>query len=127
MDHLGPNICYFAKSSDTRARCTRTRQTFIYCVYAHSRSAEESTYLHQILQLLSWTSRVLTSVLLALSCFRPHQDYLHLSHNPPSSRGRIYFSASLALELSVSPCPFNMFVRLIHDSAYSDFFLFLHC
>lgn len=59
--------------------------------------------LYIVLQLLSWTSRVLTSAFLALSCFR-HQDYLHLAHDPPSSKSRMYFSVSLALELSIFFC-----------------------
>lgn len=51
--------------------------------------------------MLSWFSRLTTSVLLAVICFHPHQDYLHLSYYPTSFRSRIYFSLSLALEVSV--------------------------
>jgi hypothetical protein len=54
-----------------------------------------------MLQMVSWTSRLLTSILLALCWLHPDLDYLHFSHIPPSSRSRAYFSASLALELYV--------------------------
>lgn len=61
--------------------------------------------------MLSWFSRLTTSVLLAVVCFRPHQDYLHLSYYPTSYRTRIYFSLSLALELSVRRYSFTSHIH----------------
>lgn len=59
----------------------------------------------------AWTCRLFTSILIALSMRRPEMDLLHL-RNPPSpttsnhyfslsSKSRIYFSASLLVEISV--------------------------
>ncbi|KAJ7783615.1 Ima1 N-terminal domain-containing protein [Mycena maculata] len=52
---------------------------------------------HIILQMLSWASRLATSIILAIHWFR-RADYLHLSYFP-STRSRIYFSVSLIIEL----------------------------
>ncbi|KAJ7487431.1 Ima1 N-terminal domain-containing protein [Mycena galericulata] len=49
------------------------------------------------LQMLSWTSRLATSTILAIYWFRK-SDYLHLSQFP-SKRSRMYFSISLIIEL----------------------------
>jgi hypothetical protein len=75
---------------------------YTLCVVVKRNAWNQPADLHQILQMLSWFSRLLTSSLLAMSFFRPHLDYLHLLRNTPSSRRRVYFSVSLALELFVS-------------------------
>lgn len=49
--------------------------------------------------MVSWLSRVLSAVLLALA---PRLDYLHLSETPNSLRTRVYFTSCLILEISVS-------------------------
>jgi hypothetical protein len=73
--------------------------------------------------MISWASRILTSVLLALSWFRPDLDYLHLSYVSPSPRTRAYFSVSLALEIYVrAPC-----ALLYHVSNTKHFFYSDHC
>ncbi|KAJ6621578.1 Ima1 N-terminal domain-containing protein [Mycena sp. CBHHK59/15] len=55
---------------------------------------------HIILQMLAWTSRLVTSVILAAYWFR-RSDKLHLFQFP-STRSRMYFSLALMLELSAS-------------------------
>ncbi|KAJ7092564.1 Ima1 N-terminal domain-containing protein [Mycena epipterygia] len=52
---------------------------------------------HIILQMLSWTFRLITSIILAAHWFRK-ADYLHLSQFP-STRSRLYFSVSFLIEL----------------------------
>ncbi|KAJ7706350.1 Ima1 N-terminal domain-containing protein [Mycena rosella] len=52
---------------------------------------------HITLQMLSWTSRLVTSIILAAHWFRT-TDFLHLSQFP-STRSRLYFSVSLVIEL----------------------------
>ncbi|KAJ7492776.1 Ima1 N-terminal domain-containing protein [Mycena latifolia] len=52
---------------------------------------------HIILQMLSWTSRLVTSIILAAHWFHK-ADSLHLSQFP-STRSRLYFSISLVIEL----------------------------
>ena len=125
MDRLGPNLCLFSQSSNTRARCTDTRETFIYCKYAYLQFAAGIAHVYQVLQLFSWTSRVVSSALLALSYSRPNQDYLHLLHHPPSSRSRVYFSVLLALELSVSS--FSIRLPQVRTESCQDFLLFMCC
>ncbi|KAF9270052.1 hypothetical protein L218DRAFT_952251 [Marasmius fiardii PR-910] len=60
-----------------------------------------------VLQMLSWTSRLATSLLLAVYWYSPHLNYLHLS-SPPSSRARLYFGLSLLLEMIVSIRSFSV-------------------
>jgi hypothetical protein len=64
----------------------------------------------QVLQIIAWFSRVLTCYLVYLADTDPSKDYLNLRQAGPEpepiagwSTSRLYFSASLALELFVSP------------------------
>lgn len=102
------------------------KTTYIVRLIRRSHFCEYADH-YQVLQMLSWFSRLLTSALLAVTCFRPHQDHLNLSQGPTSYRSRIYFSISLALELSVcfpsimcQYCPTN-------SSLHIDYFLFIFC
>ncbi|KAG7099033.1 hypothetical protein E1B28_000913 [Marasmius oreades] len=54
-----------------------------------------------VLQMLSWSSRLVTSLLLAAHWHSPHLNYLRLS-STPSSFARLYFGISLILEIIVS-------------------------
>ncbi|KAJ7099620.1 Ima1 N-terminal domain-containing protein [Mycena crocata] len=59
---------------------------------------------HIILQMVSWTSRLVTSIILVAHWFRK-SDPLHLS-NFPSRRSRIYFSISFIIELCAASLSF---------------------
>ncbi|KAF4605057.1 hypothetical protein EYR40_003840 [Pleurotus pulmonarius] len=56
---------------------------------------------YNILQMIAWLLRFTTSILLALSWFKPHLDFLHLSDRPTTSTSRMYFGISLFIELSI--------------------------
>ncbi|KAG7450673.1 uncharacterized protein BT62DRAFT_529122 [Guyanagaster necrorhizus] len=53
------------------------------------------------LQMVSWISRIFTSISVTLAWYLPQANYLHLLETPISSRARTYYMISLMLELSV--------------------------
>ncbi|KAF9015539.1 Ima1 N-terminal domain-containing protein [Cyathus striatus] len=68
-----------------------------------------------ILQMLAWLTRLITSVLISVSSFKSHLDYLNLQH-PNSFRSRVYFTVITFVEFTVllSSC---MIIRLQHPPA----------
>ncbi|KAH7885929.1 Ima1 N-terminal domain-containing protein [Phlebopus sp. FC_14] len=80
-----------------------------------------------ILQLIAWTSRMFTSILLILSWHSPPWDYLDISAHPPSHRTRIYCSLSLVVEILVFTTSFATLhlqkppsIRLTDGSTHDD-------
>ncbi|KAK0464975.1 Ima1 N-terminal domain-containing protein [Desarmillaria tabescens] len=53
------------------------------------------------LQMVSWLSRLFTSISMTIAWYRPMSNYLHLLETPISPRASIYYLISLILELSV--------------------------
>jgi hypothetical protein len=100
MDSLGSNIFISSKSSAAGSRCATTREEGIHSEWSSSFSSCKSHH-RQMVQMIAWFSRLLTSVQLCLSRFYPRHDYLHLSSYPPSTRSRIYFAISFVVELCV--------------------------
>ncbi|KAF8641143.1 hypothetical protein AX17_000785 [Amanita inopinata Kibby_2008] len=56
--------------------------------------------LYICLQMTVWSLRLATSIMLAIKCYRPDFDVLHL-HDPNSQRARIYSTFVLAIECFV--------------------------
>ncbi|KAF9244549.1 Ima1 N-terminal domain-containing protein [Melanogaster broomeanus] len=78
-----------------------------------------------ILQMTSWFSRLITSILLALAWYSSSRDYLHVSAYPSSYRIRMYCSISLVVEILVSISSFAILhlqrpppIRLIDTSSH---------
>jgi hypothetical protein len=93
------------RSAKIQGRDVRVRgkKQYIVGIFTCNPLQFDNTIFFQALQMMAWASRVATSVLLALFWFRSHLDHLNLTHDPPSSRSRLYFCTSLALELFVRP------------------------
>ncbi|KAG1749834.1 Ima1 N-terminal domain-containing protein [Suillus paluster] len=78
-----------------------------------------------ILQMTAWFSRLLSSILLALSWHSPSRDYLYLSQYPASSRTRYYCLTSLVVEVLICATSFVALrvqkpppIRLIDTSSH---------
>ncbi|KAG2154677.1 Ima1 N-terminal domain-containing protein [Suillus clintonianus] len=78
-----------------------------------------------ILQMTAWFSRLLSSILLALSWHAPSRDYLHLSRYPASSRTHYYCLISLIVEVLICATSFVALrvqkpppIRLIDTSSH---------
>ncbi|OCH96049.1 hypothetical protein OBBRIDRAFT_787500 [Obba rivulosa] len=56
---------------------------------------------YNVLQMIAWLSRFITSISLAMSYFEPSWDFARLSDEPTSQHTQIYCSVSLVLELLV--------------------------
>lgn len=81
--------------------------------------------LYIILQMTAWFSRLLSSILLALSLHSPARDYLYLSLYPASSRTHYYCLISLITEVLVCAISFVTLrvqkpppIRLIDTSSH---------
>ncbi|KAL0578610.1 hypothetical protein V5O48_003401 [Marasmius crinis-equi] len=68
------------------------------------------------LQMLAWSSRLVTSSLLAIHRRSSHLDYLHLSRHL-STRSRLYFGLSLLLELIVCLVPLPISTSAVFTKA----------
>ncbi|PBL01191.1 hypothetical protein ARMGADRAFT_415350 [Armillaria gallica] len=53
------------------------------------------------LQMVTWISRIFTSISMTIAWYMPPSNYLHLLETPISSRARAYYMISLILELFV--------------------------
>lgn len=78
-----------------------------------------------ILQMTAWCSRLLSSILLALSLHSPSRDYLYLSRYPASSRTHYYCLISLIAEVVICATSFVALrvqkpppIRLIDTSSH---------
>ncbi|KAF5388560.1 hypothetical protein D9757_004594 [Collybiopsis confluens] len=79
---------------------------------------------YNVLQMITWSSRLVTATLLALQWF--HIDYLRVSMQPPSLLAWLYFLFSLLLEISVSIVSFMVLrlqqpplIRLLNEQGVS--------
>ena len=104
---------YSFRKARIQGRDLRVRGKKTYIVRPYSQSLFYFLLIpHQILQMIAWSSRLFSSVLLALSWHSPSQDYLHLSRYPATLRTHYYCLISLTVELLVSidyvPCHFRV-------------------
>ena len=111
MDCLGSDICIVEKVSASRSCSTATRKEGIQCTYSVARGIITTKPVLQILQFLSWLSRMIITLLVSMSLQKPSWDLLHIHlhsssdselSSPYSSRVQWSFRLLFTLELAVS-------------------------
>jgi len=102
LDRVGSYLFIFSESTEARPCHSRSRKKRIHSTFSPRRHGPLCyiDFRIQVLQMVAWFSRGVTSLLLASSWYKPNLDYLHLSASV-SWTSRLYFSLSLVLELIV--------------------------
>lgn len=101
MDGLGSDIRLLPQGPETRAGCSCQREEGIHCSPPLFSTHSTTHFFGQVLQMIVWSARLLTSVLFWLRWRSPKNDYFEL-YDSSSQLARIYFSTVTTIEVIVS-------------------------